>query len=216
MVSEAFKLEGIDIKWGFFPWKRAFESAKEGQHWDAAAAWWPSDSYNEDFFTSDAIMDTALVFFHLKEYKLHWDSVEDLSGINIGLTRGYHYGEALMNAKKENKITTEPANNDEQNFKKLLFGRTTIFPNDIVVGYTQINNTFPIHEAMRFTHHPKEFRVNTLHLLISKRAKNAKELLKKFNSGLAKLRASDKYQNMLNALKQGQYDRPGSRKRLQH
>ncbi len=210
IISEAFKLEGIDIQWGFFPWKRAFENAKAGQKWDAAAAWWPSDSYNDDFFTSDAIMGTSLVFFHLKEYKFHWDSVDDLPGINIGLTRGYNYGAVLMEANRESKVLTELANNDEQNFKKLLFDRISIFPNDLVVGYTQIKNAFPPHEAIRFTHHPKKFKVNTLHLLISKRAKNANVFLQKFNSGLAKLKASARYQNMLNALEQGRYDRQDS------
>ncbi len=206
MISEAFKLEGIDIEWGFFPWKRALENAREGFEWDAAAAWRPNEAYNLDFFTSDAIMNTAFVFFHLKEYDFHWNNIDDLQGTSIGFTRGYHYGDALMEGKTANTFVFETANTDEQNFKKLLFGRIKIFPNDVVVGYTQIDNTFPFHEAIRFTHHPKEFKRNTLHLLISKRAKNAKELLKKFNSGLAKLKASDQYQNMLNGLKQGQYD----------
>ena len=207
MVTQAFKLEGIDIEWGFFPWKRAFESAKEGRDWDAAAAWWPSDAYQDDFYTSDAIMDTALVFFHLKEYEFHWNGVDDLKGISIGFTRGYSYGEALMDAKIGNRINTEVANTDEQNFNKLLFERIQIFPNDKTVGYTQIKNTFTPHEANLFTHHPKEFKVNTLHLLVSKRSKNAKLFLDKFNSGLKKLRASPQYQQMFNDLKQGKYQR---------
>ena len=211
IISEAFKLEGINIEWGFFPWKRAFENAKEGQEWDAAAAWWPSDTYQYDFYTSNAIMDTALVFFHLKEYKFDWNSMDDLKGINIGLTRGYRYGKALMDAKTENKIYTELANTDEQNFTKLLFNRIKIFPNDKTVGYTQIKNTFTLHEASLFTHHPKKFKINTLHLLISKETKHAKLFLDKFNSGLKKLRASPHYQQMLNDLEQGKYRRQNTR-----
>jgi polar amino acid transport system substrate-binding protein len=208
IITEAFKLEGIDIQWGFFPWKRTFESAKEGEQWDASAAWWPSERYKKDFYTSDAIMSTSLVFFHLKDYEFHWDSVDDLSGINIGVTRGYHYGESLENTDKEKKLLIENANSDEQNFAKLLFGRIDIFPNDVVVGYTQINNTFSPNEASRFTHHPKKFKVDTLHLLISKRAKNAKLFLQKFNAGLKKIKASPQYQNMLDAATQGRYNRP--------
>lgn len=29
IVSEAFRLEGIQVKWGFFPWKRAFIEARD-------------------------------------------------------------------------------------------------------------------------------------------------------------------------------------------
>jgi len=211
MITQAFQLEGIDIEWGFFPWKRAFENTKEGREWDAAAAWWPSDDYQDDFFTSNPIMDTALVFFHLKKYKFDWNSVADLKGINIGLTRGYHYGKALMDAKFEDKIYTELANTDEQNFTKLLFERIKIFPNDQTVGYTQIKNTFILLEADLFTHHPKKFKVNTLHLLISKKSKQAKYFLAKFNSGLKKLRASPQYQQMLNDLEKGKYQRQNTR-----
>ena len=31
IVAEAFHLEGIKVEYGFFPWKRAFEIAKEGK-----------------------------------------------------------------------------------------------------------------------------------------------------------------------------------------
>ncbi len=41
IVSEAFRLEGINVEWGFFPWKRSYEWAKDGS-WDASAVWWPT------------------------------------------------------------------------------------------------------------------------------------------------------------------------------
>ncbi len=213
IITQAFKLEGIDIEWGFFPWKRAFENAKEGHQWDASAAWSPNELYLRDFLLSDTIMNIEYVFFHLKEFEFDWTNMDDLQDINIGITRGYNYGKPFMNARHNNKIYTELANTDEQNFSKLLFGRIKIFPNDKLVGYTQIKNTFSPLETSLFTHHPNNIKLkaNTLHLLISKNSKNAKMFLEKFNAGLKTLRGSPQYQQMFMDLEQGKYQRQETR-----
>jgi len=88
-----------------------------------------------------------------------------------------------------------------------LHSRIDIFPNDPIVGYCQIRNTFSPEEAKRFTHHPKEFQINTLNLIISKKCKNGKYFLKKFNSGLKKLKESEKFDQMFKDLNTGKYDK---------
>ncbi len=35
IVTEAFALEGVKVKWGFMPWKRGYIQAKKGYQWDA-------------------------------------------------------------------------------------------------------------------------------------------------------------------------------------
>ncbi len=52
IVSEAFKLEGITIKWGFFSWVRALKIAEQGKKWDASAVWWPSEENKKEFMVS--------------------------------------------------------------------------------------------------------------------------------------------------------------------
>ena len=65
IVSEAFKLEGIKVVWGFRPWVRAYDDAKKGEHWDASAVWWPTQDAKESFLISDPVINTSFVFFHL-------------------------------------------------------------------------------------------------------------------------------------------------------
>lgn len=206
IVKEAFKLEGINVEWGFFPWKRAYEIAKDGEFWDASAIWWPTQQTKKDFLISDPVMKSSLVFFHLKTHDFHWESTDDLKDLTVGLTRGYGYGDALLNAQQKNIIYTETVTTDEQNFMKMLSGRIDIFPNDRVVGYTQLRNSLKS-DAPLFTHHPKEFEVRTLNLIISKNSKNAHLFLSKFNAGLKKLRDSGQYNNMIKALEKGVYDK---------
>jgi len=123
VVSEAFKLEGIKVVWGFFPWKRSYQQAKHGEKWDASCCWWPTNKTTDSFHLSDIIRKTSFVFFHLKSYKFDWESINDLREIIIGGTLGYDYGEEFMEAVKVEKLKVEYVYRDEINFKKLLAGR---------------------------------------------------------------------------------------------
>jgi polar amino acid transport system substrate-binding protein len=207
IVTEAFKLEGVDVKWGFFPWQRANENAKNGERWDASCCWWPDDDTKKDFLMSDAITETSFVFYHLKSYKFHWNSLPDLKEIKIGGTKKYHYGNEFMNAIKEKKLTIEYASKDEFNYKKLLAGRIQIFPNDPAVGNAQIRNYLSPDEANQLTYSQKKFGKSTLHLIMSKDHKRNEYFLDKFNAGLKKLKKSGRYQQMLKNLDEGKYDK---------
>jgi len=206
IVTEAFAQEGISIKWGFFPWKRSFELAKKGT-WDASAVWWPTEETKNDFLISVPVATTSFVFFHIKGRQFQWESFDDLKGLNIGYTGGYAYGKEFMDAVDKGTIKVDKISSDEKNFKKLLHGRLDIFPNDPIVGYAQIRNTFKPEEVERFTHHPKEFEKNTLNLIISKKCKKGSFYLEKFNSGMDKLKKSGKLDEMFNILKTGKYDK---------
>jgi len=206
IVSEAFKLEGINIKWGFFPWIRSYEIAKRGQ-WDASAVWWPTNDTKKHFWISEPVVNTSFVFFYIKGREFQWESIEDLKGLRIGFTRGYDYGNEFMTAIKEKKIIVETTAKDELNFTKLLHRRLHIFPNDPIVGYAQIRNTFKPEEIERFTHHPKEFNKNTLNLIISRKCKKGKYFLEKFNSGLNKLKKSGKIDQLYKDINTGKYDK---------
>jgi len=93
------------------------------------------------------------------------------------------------------------------NFKKLLYGRIDIFPNDPVVGYAQLRNNFTPDQVKLFTHHPKRLEKNTLHLIISKKSKHGDYFLKKFNCGLTKLKESGRLKQMYKDLELGVYDK---------
>lgn len=205
IVSEAFKLEGIKVKWGFFPWARSYKVAKEGIKWDASATWWVSKEAKADFLISDPVGKTSFVFFHLKNKPFDWKSINDLKGLKIGGTSEYNYGEDFMIAMRNKTIKVQIVSKDETNFKKLIKGRIDIFPNDPIVGMAQIRNLLPASQANKVTFHPKEFQVSSLRLLISKKSKQGRYFLKKFNSGLKKLKKSGKVEKILIDLNKGVY-----------
>lgn len=206
IVAESFQLEGVSVKWGFFPWKRSYELARQGQ-WDASAVWWPTEETREYFWVSDPVIETSFVFFYMKNQAFDWEKIEDLKDFKIGTTLGYDYGKEFMAALQEEAIAVDESPQDELNYKKLLRGRIDIFPNDPLVGYAQIKNTFSPEIAKRFTHHPKEFEKSTLSLIISKKSEQGRIFLEKFNAGLEKLKQSGKLNQMLKDLHDGRYDK---------
>ncbi|MCP4020613.1 MAG: amino acid ABC transporter substrate-binding protein [Desulfobacteraceae bacterium] len=206
IVSEAFEFEGIKVEWGFFPWKRSYVLAKSGK-WDASAVWWPSNKAKVDFLVSVPVVYTSFVFYHLKSHTFQWESIKNLKGLRIGFTRGYHYGKEFMTAVENGEIDVEVMTTDEQNFKRLLLGQIQIFPNDPIVGYSQIRNSFSPDKVKLFTHHPKEFEKSTLNLIISKKCKNGILFLERFNSGMKKLKKSGRLDQMYKDLNIGKYDK---------
>jgi len=207
VITEAFKLEGVMVEWGFFPWERAYQHAKSGKEWHASCCWWPSDKIKRDFLISDETSKTSLVFFHLKSFDFNWSSIQDLQGLKIGVTSSYNYGKEFKNAIIEKKITVETAIKDEFNFKKLLAGRIKIFPNDPFVGKAQIRNSLSPEEASLLTYHPRKLEVSSLHLIISANNKRNKYFLDKFNAGMKKLKLNGQYQQMLADLEAGKYNK---------
>ena len=207
IVSEAFKREGITVEWGFFPWIRAYQEAKMGTEWDASATWRAIDETKTQFLISEPVSTTSFIYFHLKINNFEWNSFDDLKEKVVGGTFEYDYGREFMKARAANKFEIEMVATDEQNFKKLLAGRIDIFPQDPIVGYAQIRNTFSPKQAKLFTHHPKEFENSTLHLIISKNSPNAEFFLDKFNTGFRKLKKSGRLAEMLDDLNAGKYDK---------
>ena len=207
IVTEAFKLEGITVEWGFFPWQRAYHNAKVENNWDASCCWWPNDERKKEFLFSDGITKTSLVFFHLKSYNFHWNSIQNLKGIKVGGTSEYDYGKEFKDAISAKLLDVEFTTRDEFNYKKLLAGRIQIFPNDASVGYAQIRNSLSPEEANLITHNPKKFAVSAVHLIISKKSDRDKYFIDKLNAGIKKLKVSGKYQQMLKDFKAGKYDK---------
>lgn len=213
IVEEAFDQVGITVKWGFFPWIRSYEKAKEAKDWEASAVWWPTEDAHEHFLLSVPVVETSNVFFHLKTRPIKWQQFSDLKGLKIGVTRGYDYGEAFHLAVKQGHLYVQEVSSDEMNLRKLMTGRIDVFPNDPVVGFAQIRNNFSEHEAIKFTHHPKEFEKTTLHLLISKRSPRAKHYITAFNRGMRLLAEQGEIQRMIDQLKSGYYDQAGSKRK---
>jgi len=207
IISEAFKLEGYEVEFTYFPWSRVYESAKDGKEFQATSYWYPSEERAREFHYSDALQTDQMVFFHMKDKPLpDWETLDDLKGKRIGATREYTYTKEFWDAKDSGRLDIEVANTDELNFKKLLKGRIDMFATGPLSGQKVLRESFGPEAADRVAFHSKPLVAPTAHLLFSKQLENGEELVVAFNRGLAKLRDSGHYRQLQEDLIAGKYE----------
>ena len=204
IITEAFAISNIEVKYDYFPWSRSLQYAQSGE-WDGTFLWFDTPERRKDFWISDAVLDIQYVFFHLKEREFSWKTVDDLTDLFIGGTLKYNYGSEFQEAEKSGTISVERVPSDEINFRKLLAGRIDIFPNDLDAGLSLVQSNFSSSEANFFTYNPHPVKLAPHHLLLSKKNPKNENLIKVFNYGLKKLKESGAYNQYLLESRDGKY-----------
>ena len=193
VVTEAFKLEGVDVVYEYFPWKRSFANVENGDS-DGTFPWNRTPERESLFYIpkTSLIKDEA-VFFHLKSKPFDWKELEDLKKYSVGVTVG-NKEEKLF---QELGIKAEAVPTEAMNFKKILAGRIDVYQTSKVVGYATIRSLFTPQEAQLFTNHPKPAKEAEYFLLFSKKTANGKALADRFDAGMKKLKDSGAYKKIL-------------------
>ncbi len=203
IVKEAFKLQDIDTKYKFYPWKRAMDNAKMGLQ-DGSVIWSKNKERERDFlFSKKPILTMDSVVFHLKSSDFKWEGkINIFKKYKLGTTGGYQSGEELDKAIKEGEIEVDIATTDLTNFKKLLVKRIDVFICDKRVGLTLINKYFSKSDQNKITFSKKPF-ISFAFFLIMNRKKT--ELIKEFNIGFDKLIKYGRYNEIMDAFSKGEY-----------
>lgn len=204
IVSEALKKNGMEVEWGFFPWKRAFIVAENGQ-WDGSVIWTHNEEREKNFIFSEPVVEGKDVVFHRKDKPIQWEKITDLAPYSIGATTGYFYGEEFDKAEKAGQITVNRTAKESNNFKKLIANRIDLVVASIDVGYEIMQGELTKEEMSQITHHPKATRMVSYHLIVSRKSKNAQAIIDAFNAGLKQLKDSGELAKMIQNSQQGKY-----------
>lgn len=209
VISEAFGREGYRVEFDFLPWKRAKKQSRVGGY--DATSWW---AYNperaENFYYSDEVVKSSLHFFYLKSknFDFDWKTLSDTAGRSIGVSRSYHYSDEFAAYRKDHPEQIEEVNDDEQNFRRLLRGRTDLFPVDVVVGLEMLRTKFGPNVIHQVAFHPRPLTSRAGFLLFPKvKGERSEELREVFNRGLKKIREDGTYDRMYDDLLSGVYSR---------
>lgn len=143
IVSRAFEIQGVHVKYGFFPWKRSLLYAKrEDNEWHGSIVWSLRDDRAESFLYSDPVITTRHVLFHHIDQKpIVWESIEDLRGKAVGLLLGSS-APTFEDAEKNGILTIWRFPNLGQIFGSILRRRVDIIPMVQDVGRYQIRKQF--------------------------------------------------------------------------
>ena len=193
VVTEAFKLEGVEVKYEYFPWKRSIINAETGES-DGTFPW-NKTTEREGLFHihKTSLLKDDSVYFHLKSTPFDWKSMNDIKKYKVGVTIGYK-DEKIY---KDKGINADPVPSEEMNFKKMLAGRIDVYMTSKVVGYSTIHKLFTPEEAKLFTNHPTPVEQGEFYILFSKKTTNGKALADKFDEGMKKLKDSGAYKKIL-------------------
>jgi len=205
IVTEAFAAQGIQVKYGFFPWKRALNYAKTGV-WDGSVGWaWNRADFVDAFYFSDPILTVPKALFYLKKQPVKWETMDDLAGLTIGVTDGYTYGVEFDKAREDGVFEVQEVSTDLQNIHKLLFGRFDAFAMGIDVAYYLLHKNFLPDEIEKVAYWPKPLTVSEMCVIFPIKNKNSPFLIRTLNRGLDELKKGGRIDAYVQESRIGKY-----------
>lgn len=198
MAEAAFAQENIKVEWHFYPWPRALMAAELGKV-DAVYPTFYSNERTKRFNFSDSYRGGLSVIVALKSSGIDFKTnLRELSPYTIGVVRGYVFGKEFDEAKYLKKID---ATDDDQNIRKLLHKRVDLI----------IINLFVLQNLMK-TQYADEPKVKDIKVIgppvqteyfrvAFTKKRDTSDLRKAYDSGLSKIKASKKFDHILNSAK---------------
>lgn len=193
LTKEIFKRAGYDIQIKFLPWKRALESARNGSYDGLLGAYFSEDRA-KDFVYTEEVANNDEVFVQKKGKGITYSTINDLKAFKIGGMRGGAQVEEL----KKMGFNIDEAANSIPNMQKLAAGRLDL----IIVGKQEFNfqlaNEPVLHNFQNlFDVLEPPYKSFGLFNPITKRRPDAMEIVAKFNSALAEVKADGTYEAVL-------------------
>ncbi|WP_246480131.1 substrate-binding periplasmic protein [Inhella gelatinilytica] len=198
IVRRAFELGGHAVEFHFMPWSRAQLETQGGQ-WDASAHWGATPERRENFLLSDNLLTEDWVFVYRRSLKdFSWRTAADLRPYRIGLVRDYTYTPEIWALARSGQIKSGSPPNDLAGLKMLLLDRIQVFPTERRVACDLASRHLNPEQQAELIAHPKRMTDNfTTHVLFPKGKPASDSLRLDFNRGLAQLRASPEYRQLL-------------------
>jgi len=194
LVSSALARAGYEAIIRIEPWTRALDDVYKGRADALVAVWRTADRAGHLRF-SDPYFTNHLVLVARKDRHFKFTSLDDLSGLIVGIGRGYDYSDDFMQA---NNFVKEPATTADQNLKKLSSGRVDLAIEDACIArYTmkQEAKGFDLERDLEIIS-PPLFEL-PLYFGVSAQAPRSQEILDAFNRGLSAMKQDGSYRTLL-------------------
>ncbi|KZC99375.1 MULTISPECIES: transporter substrate-binding domain-containing protein [unclassified Thalassospira] len=112
---------GLNVEIVPVPWRRALFHLDNGD--GAVAGIYKNLERQKKYAYSEPIHREGLMIYRLKGEFDRETKIEDLSGMNVGVIRGWSYGDAFDSARTSGLFETSEAAGDDQNFAMLVNNR---------------------------------------------------------------------------------------------
>ncbi|WP_269583167.1 substrate-binding periplasmic protein [Roseibium sp. Sym1] len=196
VVTRAFELEGIEVQYGFFPWKRALLETQEGR-WPVSAGWGRTADREPYFHFCDPVLIQREQFFYSTDRPVTAKTWQDLQGLSFGIIEGAALGEDLDRLVSEGSVTISRQATLEDLIQMLAVGRVDLVMGNENVARKAISTAVPPAEAAKYLALEAIEVQWDYRVIVSKRTENGAALCERFNKGLESLRRSGEYDRLL-------------------
>jgi len=190
LIRAAFQLMGTPVGVEAKPWKRALEEIDMGQA-GVGGIYKTAERLQKYDYSDPIYVENLLVYFNVAN-PLNYSQIQDLTGKRIGVLRGWSYGDAFDQARRQGLFQVEEVGTDDQNFRKLEAQRI-----DTVIAIQESGTTLvKNYRTISFSLVP--LSQNPTFLAFSKSAHRT-DLLKRFDQAIRDLRRTGAYKTLISA-----------------
>ncbi|WP_374350175.1 substrate-binding periplasmic protein [Chitinimonas sp.] len=210
VMAAASKLSGDQYQLQYFPWRRAYEAALQGQGGIVGLSF--NAERGDVFDYSAPFYDDNVEILSLKRHALVYRDLDDLRGKTIGGIIGASYGDRVDAAIAAGLFTVERDTSLRGRLRKLLAGRLdAAFVHGGLAAIEQVFASEPALTAHRqaFAVSPVPLLKDPLHLAFAKSMKQG-AALQRFNLAIRQMTASGQLRAIIEneARRQAQSHRP--------
>lgn len=176
------------------PWARALTLTRSGRA-DALYMANINEERKQWAVFTDPVGEEISVAFKRRDRNITFDNLRDLTRYRVAGLRNAHVSKLLT----DQGVEVHPVVSPRQGFRMVYFGRIDTLVIDRFVGLQLLLNDLPpaYSAAIDFVETPVD--ANRLHLAISRHYPHARQLRDDFNRGLAELRSSGRFKEILHS-----------------
>lgn len=193
VVSEAAALGGLQVSYGFYPWKRAEEMVRSG-HVDGSLIWSQTplrDSFA--LFSEPIVLDREVIIHHADKPLPDWPLRQQWQGVHLALPLGSRTFQELVQLEREGKVAYHRVESPENGLHMILAGRMTAMTMAHSVYQSLRQDKLTAQERSQLATLPTPIETVPFRLMLSRARPQATAQLAAFNRGLQQLRQTGRY-----------------------
>jgi len=192
IARAAYKTQGYEVEMKFVPWARAVHGVKEANY-DVLLGTWHTKEREEFLLFSDAYLENEIKFIKRKDDPFEFTGMDSLTGKNVGIVRGYGYGDDFL---KATNFRRPEGKNLMISIKKLVNDRIDLTLEDEIVARAMLKKQAPdLLEKIIFT--KNSLSTNSLHVTSGLKNSKHKEYIKAFNVGFKAIKSNGTFEKIL-------------------
>ncbi|MEH6347458.1 MAG: transporter substrate-binding domain-containing protein [Bermanella sp.] len=185
ITRAAYKTQNYEIEMKFVPWARAIDGVKEADYDVLLSAWYTKERAKFLYF-SDPYLENKIKIIKRKGDSFEFNGLDSLTGKNVGVVRGYGYGDEFSNATNFNR---PEGKNVMTNIKKLVSKRVDLTLEDEIVARAMMKKDSPdLLNKVEFS--KKALSTNTVHVTSGLKNSRHKTIINAFNKGFKEIKSN--------------------------